>query len=124
VYLVPGCVDPTNPKVVRSTMGALLHVPVITGPWGELSQTLEHCRLYVADFDLENGIPYADVEWRQPSGLIIGGEANGPSGWAKGVADQVTYIPMHTRVESLNAGVAGSVILFEADRQRRLSGDA
>lgn len=123
IMLMPGSVDPTNPKVVRSTMGALLHLPLVSTTWEALPQQIGECRLYVADFDLTSGIPYSEVNWRVPSGLIVGGEANGPSARGKALADQITYIPMHTRVESLNAGIAGSVILFEADRQRRLSAD-
>jgi len=63
-------------------------------------------------------MPYFAADWRQPSALIIGNEAHGLSEDARMLARSPIGIPMHGRTESLNAAVAGSVILFEALRQR------
>lgn len=118
VLLMPNCVDRFNPKVVRSTMGSMLRIPIMQADWQSYRAAIGQCHLYVADLDLENGLPYTSVDWAKPSGIIVGGEANGPSNAARSAADQVAYIPMHGNVESLNAAVAGSIMLFEAARQR------
>ncbi|HEY3231968.1 MAG TPA: RNA methyltransferase, partial [Roseiflexaceae bacterium] len=68
--------------------------------------------------DAEASMPYYAANWRQPSALIIGNEARGLSDEARALADKRIGIPMRGRAESLNAAVAGSVILFEALRQR------
>jgi RNA methyltransferase, TrmH family len=62
---------------------------------------------------------YDEVDWTLPSALIVGSEAHGPSPEARAHATAAIHIPMLGMTESLNAGVAGSVILFEAARQRR-----
>ena len=59
-----------------------------------------------------------ETDFRQPLALIIGGEADGASDEARKLASQKISIPMSGNVESLNAGVAGSVLMFEVVRQR------
>jgi TrmH family RNA methyltransferase len=61
---------------------------------------------------------YDLADWTRPSALIVGSEAEGPSAAARATATAVVFIPMPGGSESLNAAVAGSVILFEAVRQR------
>ncbi len=63
---------------------------------------------------------YDEVNWLQSAMLVVGGEASGASEWVRRRATAIS-IPMQHTTESLNAAVAGSVILFEAARQRRLS---
>src|SRR4029434_4953045 len=85
--------------------------------WDETAERLlfvEH--VYAADATAS--MPYFAADWRQPSALIIGNEAHGLSEDARVLARRLIGIPMHGRAESLNAAVAGSVILFEALRQR------
>jgi tRNA G18 (ribose-2'-O)-methylase SpoU len=66
-----------------------------------------------------NGKSCWESDLRQPLALIIGGEAEGASDEARKLATQKISIPMAGNVESLNAGVAGSVLMFEVVRQRR-----
>jgi TrmH family RNA methyltransferase len=74
--------------------------------------------VYVAE---ANGtLTYDEVDWRQAGVLLVGGEADGASVAGRLRADTAIRIPMANGVESLNAGVAGSIILFEAARQRRV----
>jgi TrmH family RNA methyltransferase len=63
-------------------------------------------------------LPYTSVDWQRPHALIIGNEAHGLSAAAHAIAQQRIAIPMHYGVESLNAAMAATVILFEAQRQR------
>jgi len=63
---------------------------------------------------------YTDVDWTQPSALIVGNEAEGVGADAMKLATMRIAIPLSREVESLNAAVAASVILFEAKRQRSI----
>ena len=116
VFLTPGTVDAFNPKVVRAAMGAHFHVPVVVSGWEALAQQLAGLALWLAEARI--GEPYPRVDWRVPSALLIGSEANGPSPAARRLAPGRVTIPMPGQAESLNAAVAAGVILFEAARQR------
>lgn len=114
----PGTVDAYNEKVVRAGMGAHFRLPLcICMEWDQVRSAFgEMPQVYVAD--ARAAAPYDAVDWRKPSVLIVGSEAHGPSQHALGIATPVS-IPMHGPVESLNAAMAGTIILFEAARQRK-----
>jgi TrmH family RNA methyltransferase len=65
---------------------------------------------------------YWEIDWRRPSTLIVSNEATGASEPARRLATERVAIPMHAQIESLNAGIAGSIILYEALRQRTTTG--
>lgn len=117
VLLGPGCVDLYNPKVIRGGMGAHLRLPAHSATWDEI-ETLS-ANVVVRLATTEGSLPYTDVNWRQPSALIIGSEASGEGKRAAEIATETIYIPMHAATESLNAAMAAGIILFEAARQRR-----
>lgn len=116
VVLAPGCVDPTNPKVVRGSMGALLRLPVQQLTWDEIADLTNDMDVWVATIDGEKA--YTAVSWPKRTALIIGSEAHGASEKARKIATGGVTIPMHNQTESLNAAIAAGVILFEAKRQR------
>lgn len=119
VILPPETTDAFAPKVVRSGMGAHFRLPVRSMGWDEIEQLRKAAdlQMYVADMD---GNSCWETDLRQPLALIVGGEAEGASEQARELANQRISIPMAGNVESLNAGVAGSVLMFEVVRQRRL----
>jgi TrmH family RNA methyltransferase len=120
VYLSPETVDPWNPKVVRAGMGAHFRVPLIpldAGSRDELRQRLP--RRVVARAEARR--PYDAADWTGAAALIIGGEAEGVGRELEAWSTEEVGIPLAHGVESLNAAVAGAVILFEAARQRRLA---
>jgi len=119
VYLSPETVDPWNPKVVRAGMGAHFRVPLVAldvGALDELRQRLP--RRVVASAAATQ--PYDASDWTGAAALVIGGEAEGVGPELKAWGTEEVGIPLDRRIESLNAAVAGSIILFEAARQRRL----
>lgn len=118
VFLAPGCVDPFNPKVLRSGMGAHFRLPIVRLNWNDISARLGNLPMYLADAEGDNH--YHQVDWTQPSALIIGGEARGAEMEARQKAQAVISIPMGNAAESLNAAVANGVILFEVRRQREV----
>ena len=120
VVFGPRTVDPFNDKVVRAGMGAHFRIPVrVCATWAQVQEVVGGgTSLYLAEAGAQ--LAYDQVDWRQTCGLIVGGEARGASDEARDLATPIT-IPMQAAVESLNAAVAGSIILFEAARQRRTS---
>lgn len=117
VLIPPETTDPFAPKAVRAGMGAHFRVPVISASWEEIKRVSESAgqRVMLADMDGES---CWNMDLRQPLALIIGNEAEGASDSAKKIAGQRIKIPMAGQTESLNAAVAGSVLMFEVMRQR------
>jgi len=122
VALLPGTVDPYNPKALRASVGSIFATPV--QPFAGLDDIIQRCFLtcpVVVVADADGDRTYDNVDWTAPSLLIIGGEADGISEAVRTYADFTVTIPMVPGIESLNAAVAGSIIAFEVARQRRLS---
>lgn len=118
-----GNVDLFAPKVVRGGMGAHFHLELgVDLSWEEIGASLGQGRAVVVA-DARAQPPYYRFDWRRPSALVVGGEAHGPSDEALRQATARVSIPLAAGVESLNAAVAGSVILFEAKRQREESSE-
>jgi TrmH family RNA methyltransferase len=117
VLLPPETTDAFAPKVLRSGMGAHFHLPIRSMSWDEIDQlvNLAGVQVLLADMD---GQPCWQTDLRQPVALIIGSEAKGASDSARKLAKAKITIPMNTNIESLNAGAAGSVLMFEVVRQR------
>ncbi len=116
VLLSPETVDAYNPKVVRGAMGAHFRLPLVEAAWAEIADRVAGLNVYLAAADGE--LTYTQVDWTQPSALIVGSEASGASQEAAQLATKRIAIPLSREVESLNAAVAASIILFEAKRQR------
>ena len=116
MLLSPETVDAYNPKVVRGAMGAHFHVPILEATWAAIADRVRGMNVYLAA--AAGKLTYTDANWTRPSALIVGGEASGASKDAIQLATHRISIPLSREVESLNAAVAASIILFEAKRQR------
>jgi len=119
VFITPNTVDAFAPKVIRAAMGAHFHLPILTSSWDKLSATLKN--ITIINAEIENGIPCWEADLTQPCALLIGGEAFGPSSQGKTNAAFSVTIPMPGGAESLNAAVAGSILITEVIRQRSQS---
>ena len=119
VFLTAESVDPFNPKVVRAGMGAHFRVPVRSLDDAARVEIAARCPLRVIAAGTGN-LGYDEVDWRQGAALIIGAEAAGVGEEGQRLGTVTAAIPLAGGVESLNAAVAGAVILFEAARQRRV----
>ena len=114
IIVAKGTADCYNPKVVRSTMGAIFRVKVIECE--DLKKVLKEMKkrkikVYATDLQTDKSI--YDVDY-QKSAIIIGNEANGVSRDILELADEKIKIPMIGKTESLNAAVATGIILYEA----------
>jgi TrmH family RNA methyltransferase len=119
VFLSKGCVDVYNPKVIRSAMGSLFHIPVIEGcDFNKLMLILSAKSICVTAAHLKGKMYPCDVDFRKSAAILIGNEANGLTDNVSAMADNLVKIPMKGKAESLNAAVACSIMLYEVTRQR------
>ena len=120
ILMSKDCVDVYNPKVIRSTMGAIFRLPFyrvedLRGAVMELKDG--GLRVYAAH--LEGRRTYDGEDYRRGCAFLIGNEGNGLRQEVAECSDCRIRIPMEGCTESLNAAVAASILLFEAARQRR-----
>ena len=119
VLLMPGCADEFSPKVIRSGMGTHFRLPILKTDWDRAEKWLRSfpgMRILAADSD--GGISCWETDLRGPAAIIIGSEGNGPCDRALELADARILIPMPGEIESLNAGIAAGILIFEVVRQR------
>ncbi len=114
VVFTAGSVDVFNPKVVRSSAGALFEVPVVVDV--ALADVLAMAGLRSYGTSSHSGSAYSSVDLAAPSMIVVGNEAHGLSADA-GVDEWVTIAHVG-RAESLNVAMAATVLVFEAARQR------
>lgn len=120
ILMSKDCVDIYNPKTIRSTMGAIYRMPfvyledVVEG----ISQLKAHgLKVYAAHLDGKKA--YDQEDYKMGTAFLIGNEGNGLREEVADTADTWVQIPMAGQVESLNAAVAATVLMFEVSRQRR-----
>lgn len=114
------CVDIYNPKTIRSTMGSIYRMPFYYAD--DLKEAVcalkkKGIRTYAAH--LEGKKDYDEEDYCLPCAFLIGNEGNGLTDEIAKLADTYVKIPMEGQVESLNAAIAASVLMFEVGRQRR-----
>ena len=120
VIMSKNTVDIYNPKVIRSTMGAIYRVPfTYVRSLPEAINELKQRGVTVAAAHLSGKNEYFDEDWSKDTAFIIGNEANGITDGTSIQADLLVRIPMEGKVESLNASVAAAILMYEAVRQRR-----
>jgi len=125
VVFAGACTDPFGPKAVRAAAGSLLRLPVAEAPdAGTAVAELRAAGRPVVATVASGGAPQEAVELAGPVAVLIGSEAHGLPPELVDEADVRLTIPLASGVESLNAAVAGAVVLFEAARQRRLASAA
>ena len=118
-----GTTDPWSPKCIRSSMGTAIQLPIIETTWKDMRSIIHErgFKMYLAVLD-ETAVPYYTVDYSKPCIIVIGSEALGVSEEALTLPNvQKIYIPMGKHLGmSLNAAVAGSIIMAEAVKQRSM----
>ncbi len=116
VFLSYGSVDLFNPKVVRSTMGSIFRVPFCYVE--DLSGLVEKLKKYVRVYGcvMEGTLRYDEPVYKNGAGIVIGNEANGISREVRKHLSETVRIPMAGKLESLNASVAASILMYEMAR--------
>lgn len=114
VVFTAGSVDVFNPKVVRSSAGALFQVPVVVDI--ELAELIGAGGRRCVGTSSHQGVPYTQADFRGPTAIVLGNEAHGLPDDAP--VDAWVTIPHEGRVESLNVAMAATVLVFDVARQR------
>lgn len=119
-----GTADPWSPKALRASAGSALRLPVLRGiaiPVLLAQLKMARVRIYAASSaPVRDG---AKADLREAAAIFVGNESSGVPAEIERAADAIISIPMVAAVESLNAGVAASLVLYEAARQRTLAAE-
>ena len=120
VILSSDCVDIYNPKVIRSTMGSIFRMPFIyVEDLPTVVKMLGEKEIHTYAAHLKGKCSYEEEDFTKGTAFLIGNEGNGLQDEVADAAEIYVKIPMCGEVESLNAAIAASVLMFEAARQRR-----
>lgn len=118
VILSPVCVDLYNDKVIRSSEGMLFKQSILRRDLKEIIKQLKERHYTIYGTRVDEGVPTAKVTYSQEFALIMGNEGNGVQESILSLCDTYLYIPISKQVESLNVGVATSIILYEMVRNK------
>ena len=123
VVLGEGTVSPFNSKVIRASAGSIFRLPVVLskadGGVESLIAKLRSQSVRLIATSSHKGTPLDQALLTDPSAIFVGSEGSGLPRNLMAQVDELVAIPHAPQVESLNAGVAGSIVLYEAARQRR-----
>jgi len=126
VILGEGTVSPFNAKVVRASAGSVFRLPMVhhqgksaTAKLEEVSEKLQAQGVRLLATSSHKGTPIDQADIKSPAAIFFGNEGSGLPRDLMAAMDEVLAIPHTPQVESLNAGVAASIVLYEAARQRR-----
>lgn len=120
VVMSSDCVDIYNPKVIRSTMGSIYRMPFIyVEDLPTVVKMLGEKEIHTYAAHLKGKRSYEEEDFTKGTACLIGNEGNGLRDEVADAAEIYVKIPMCGEVESLNAAIAASVLMFEAARQRR-----
>lgn len=119
VILGEGTVSPFNAKAVRASAGSIFRVPVIRGKLDAVSSQLRAREIRLVATSSHKGTPLGEARLTGPLAMFIGNEGSGLPRDLMTRMDEVVVIPHAPQVESLNAAMATSILLYEAARQRR-----
>lgn len=113
-------VSPWNPKVIRGSAGSVFRLPLVKMELADaISQLREH-GVKIWATSSHKGTPLGEADLTGPTAVLIGNEGAGIPREVNSAVDEMLVIPHSPRVESLNAGIAASLIVYEASRQRSI----
>ena len=120
VFMSKDCVDIYNPKTIRSTMGSIYRMPFLyIEDLLSLLRIFKEKNILSYAAHLQGEKTYDQEDYSGGTAILIGNEGNGLREEITEAADKKVQIPMHGKVESLNAAIAASILMFEVCRQRR-----
>ena len=119
-FFTEGTVSPYNPKVLRGSAGSIFRLPVVQIASAELIPLLRRDGARLMATSSHKGIPLPEATWTLPLAIFVGNEGAGLSRELLHQMDETIVIPQSADVESLNAGVAASIVLYEAARHEKV----
>ncbi len=118
VFLTEGTVSPYNSKVLRGSAGSIFRLPFLPISFGELIPLLRRRGVRLLATSSHKGTALPDANWALPLAIFIGNEGTGLPREIMHHMDETLVIPQSAQVESLNAGVAASIVLYECARKK------
>jgi TrmH family RNA methyltransferase len=119
ILLGEATVSPFNSKTVRASAGSVFRLPVVKVRLSEVLGQLRAQGLRLVATSSHKGTPLPEAVFSRPLAIFIGGEGAGLGRDLMAEMDEVVAIPHSSKMESLNAGVAASIVLYEISRQRK-----
>jgi len=116
VLLSKGCADIYSPKVVRSTMGSMFHIPVKQNVSIKYLKDINN-KIYSSSLDTKNFLD--EISITTPFVLVIGNEGQGISDEVKNITDEFVKINMTGNAESLNASIASGILMYEFTKKEQ-----
>ncbi len=121
VMLTPGTTDPFSPKVMRAAMGAQFHIPIRYMGAQDIQKFCKSINGLDLSILLTNSNSLKtcwEADLSKPICIVIGSEAEGVSDNLREIGDEAISIPMGSLMESINAAIAASILIYEIKRQR------
>jgi TrmH family RNA methyltransferase len=118
VLLGEGTVSPFNSKVVRGSAGSIFRLPFVRVKLAEVLPQLREKSVRVVATSSHKGVSLPDANLGTPIAILVGGEGGGVPRDLLSKADEIVAIPHAPQVESLNAGIAASIVLYEIARKK------
>ena len=116
IILGDNSVDLYNPKVVRATEGMIFHINVLRRNLVEFIPTLKNLGYKIVGTDVINGVDIKNLK-HDDIALVLGSEGQGMSKSVRELCDEFVYINMNKSCESLNVGVAASILMYEVNHE-------
>ena len=110
------CVDLYNDKTIRSSEGMLFKLNILRKDLNTFLTELKNNNYTIYGTDVINGSIVGEIKFPKKYAIIIGNEGKGLKSTLKNLVDQTIYIPMSPNAESLNAGIAASIIMYEMSK--------
>ncbi|MDF2945485.1 MAG: putative TrmH family tRNA/rRNA methyltransferase [Bacillales bacterium] len=112
IFLNKGTVDPFNDKVIRSSQGAIFHMPIITRNLSDVIETCNEVGIKVYGTSLQDASPYKGEDPSDSFALILGNEGEGIENSLLNQTHKNLYIPIKGKSESLNVAVAAGILIY------------
>ncbi len=117
IILTKGCADVYSPKVLRATQGMIFYINIINEEIENIIDKLKEKNIKILGTKVDNGKSLKTIEKLDKFAIIMGNEGNGVKKETLDNCDEYIYIDMNENCESLNVGVATSIILYELDKK-------
>jgi TrmH family RNA methyltransferase len=118
LILADKATDLYNPNSVRASMGTIFSVPTATASSERTLEWLREHELQIVTARVDGSRPYTEIDFKRPTAIVLGNEADGLSDQWQGDDMQATRLPMNGIADSLNVSTSAAVLFYEALRQR------
>lgn len=113
VIMTKGCVDLYNPKVVRSAMGSMFYMDIVSATQEEALEAMKKNDIEIVSSYLKTDNFYNEVEYSERCALVVGNEANGICDFWIENSDKIVKIPMYGKAESLNVAISAALLMYQ-----------